>query len=211
MANMPRPAGTLRQCHHQIPWGLSMLRPSCFMRPISLAISLAAAVLLGTAAVNAQASKANAETSAEAAPVLLTKISYPKVLDMLAGTGITAELVTSDDGISYLVGTYRNTGFIMRLIECDTPKTESCTTLAIFANFVEEEGQKVSASDKAKINQYNENEVFGRAYFSSDGTSLGIDMVISIEGGVTETYFKAQLENWTTALGTFLSQLADPQ
>ncbi len=178
------------------------------MRSVSLAISMSVAVLLTAAPGMAQTAE---PAGTEAAPALLTKISYASVLSLLAGTGITAELVTSDDGISYLVGTYRNTSFVMRLIECDTPKAEACTTLAIFANFVEDEGQKVTAADKVKINQYNENEVFGRAYFSSDDTSLGIDMVISIEGGVTEAYFKAQLENWTSALGTFLSQLADPQ
>ena len=128
---------------------------------------------------------------------------------MLNGTDITGELITSDDGISYMVGTYRNTSFIMRLIGCETKKSEKCTTLAIFANFLEEDGQKISADDKVKINQYNENEVFGRAYFSEDETSLGIDTVISIEGGATDAYVKAQLENWKRALGRFLSQLAD--
>ncbi len=142
---------------------------------------------------------------------LITHISYPQVMDLLDGTGITAELITSDDGVSYLVGTYNNTSFIMRLIECESEKLAKCTTLAIFANFLEDEGAQISGGDKNKINGYNENEIFGRAYYSADGTALGIDMVISIEGGVTEAFFKAQLDNWTSALGLFLSQLAKPQ
>ena len=152
---------------------------------------------------------AQAAPPTDAAPQLLSTLSYKTVTDLLVGTDITSELVTSDDGVSYLVGSYRNTSFIMRLIGCQTKKSEQCTTLAIFANFLEGEGQKITAEDKVKINQYNENEVFGRAYFSEDETSLGIDTVISIEGGATDAYVKAQLENWKRALGRFLSQLAD--
>ena len=142
---------------------------------------------------------------------VISQLSYPTVLSLLADTGITAELVTSDDNVSYLVGTYRNTSFIMRLIDCQSEKAEACTTLAIFANFVEDDGKTITDGDKTKINQYNENEVFGRAYYSADGTALGVDMVVSIEGGTTDAFVKAQLVNWTEALGTFLQQLADPQ
>ncbi len=150
-------------------------------------------------------------TAAPATPEIISHISYQRLLALMPDTGITAERITSDDGISYLVGTYRNTSFIMRLIECESVAAEKCTTLAIFANFIEQDDGKISETDKQKINSYNESEIFGRAYFAGDQTALGVDMVISVEGGVTEDYVKAQLSNWTDALGGFLSQLSDPE
>lgn len=147
-----------------------------------------------------------AATGSTGSPEIIRQISYEKVLSLLTGTGITAELIRSDDNITYLVGTFKDTSFIMRLIECESEKAEKCSTLAIFANFIED--KPASETDKAKINTYNEKEVFGRAYFASDGSAIGIDTVISVEGGVTQTHFKAQLINWTEALGKFLAQLA---
>ncbi len=185
-------------------------RPTAFFSIVASCLAFTTVITFAeTAPAPKTETTAPAPASSDTAPKLLTTLSYKTVADLLGGTEITSELVTSDDGVSYLVGTYRNTSFIMRLIGCETKKSEKCTTLAIFANFLEGEGQKITAEDKAKINQYNENEVFGRAYFSEDETSLGIDTVISIEGGATDAYVKAQLGNWKRALGRFLSQLAD--
>ena len=189
-------------------WGISMTKMRHPIRRALITFAGAIAVCFAFGGASAQTEEAGAP--AEASQVI-SQLSYQKVLSLLADTGITAELITSDDHVSYLVGTYRNTSFIMRLIECQSEKAEACTTLAIFANFVEDEGKTITDADKSKINQYNENEVFGRAYYSADGTALGVDMVISIEGGTTEAFVKAQLINWTEALGTFLQQLSDPQ
>ena len=187
-----------------------------FRRPIACFTFVASCLVFTLATAFAETppapeteATAPAEAASDTAPKVLTTLSYKTVSGLLDGTEITSELITSDDGVSYMVGTYRSTSFIMRLIGCESKKSENCTTLAIFANFLEGEGQKITAEDKAKINQYNENEVFGRAYFSEDETSLGIDTVISIEGGATDAYVKAQLSNWKRALGRFLSQLAD--
>ncbi len=79
----------------------------------------------------------------------------------------------------------------------------ACEELLFFANF--ELGRSISTADIRKVNSFNESQVFGRAYFIESKSTVGVDYVIELGGGVSPDHLAENIGRWADVISAFVS------
>lgn len=123
------------------------------------------------------------------------------------------ELVLTDAGLNPTITQDAETGapvasgkvgqitFWVRALDCaGTPP--ACGTLVFFANF--ELGRQMTHTDYRIINNFNDRQIFGRAYIIESQAQVGVDYVIELEGGVTKEHVAQNVARWTDVVAAFL-------
>lgn len=92
------------------------------------------------------------------------------------------------------------------LRDCDDPSAGGCQTVLFFANF--SLGRKLEMADIEILNSYNDEFVVGRAYFlkkeGEDPDEVGVDLRVSLKGGVTRLHFNEEAAGWETVVFNFI-------
>lgn len=101
--------------------------------------------------------------------------------------------------------------FWVRTLDCSGTKTVSCSTLVFFRNFTLSTG---SATPRHifLINQYNEQNLSGRAYLlpgaaPGGGDQVGIDYVVDLKGGVSTDHLAGRIAQWSQIVRAFIGQM----
>ncbi|MHA7873628.1 MAG: type III secretion system chaperone family protein, partial [Hyphococcus sp.] len=96
--------------------------------------------------------------------------------------------------------------FYVRAIDCSgTPA--ACENLIFFANFPL--GRSVTAQDYRTVNSFNDGQVFGRAYIIESRSTVGVDYVIELGGGVTEDHLAQNISRWADVIGAFVAKFQE--
>ena len=88
--------------------------------------------------------------------------------------------------------------FFVRALDC---AENACSTLMFFANF--ELGRNAVSTDYSIVNQYNERQVFGRAYVIDERGEVGVDYVIELGGGVSKENVAVNISTWGDVINAF--------
>ena len=96
--------------------------------------------------------------------------------------------------------------FYVRALSC-SGSPAACETLVFFANF--ELGRTVTAGDFRLVNSFNDSQVFGRAYVLEGTSEVGVDYVIELGGGVTETHLSQNMSRWADVISAFVSKFQE--
>lgn len=96
--------------------------------------------------------------------------------------------------------------FFVRALDCSgTPA--ACENLMFFANF--DLGRTASAQDFRIVNDFNDSQVFGRAYVLEDADQVGVDYVIELGGGVSKDHLSTNISRWADVIGAFVTEFRE--
>ncbi len=119
-----------------------------------------------------------------------------------AGLGPTM-LEDASTGAPVANGRAGEFSFFVRALEC-SGKPAACENLVFFANF--DLGRTATAQDFRIVNDFNDGQVFGRAYVLEDKNQVGVDYVIELGGGVSEDHLSQNVSRWADVIGAFVDQ-----
>jgi Putative bacterial sensory transduction regulator len=119
---------------------------------------------------------------------------------VLQDMGYKAEMTKDDSGDPLIKSSSGGSNFAVFFFGCT--KNTDCRTVQFFAGY----------SDKkptlARINEWNMNKRFGRAYISSSG-SARVEMDVDLDdGGVSTKLFEDNIEFWVLLMGQFEKHIA---
>jgi Putative bacterial sensory transduction regulator len=122
------------------------------------------------------------------------------VASALQGMGYKAEMTKDDSGDPLIKSSSSGSNFAIFFFGCT--KNTDCRTIQFFAGY----------SDKkptlARINEWNMNKRFGRAYISTSG-SARVEMDVDLDdGGVSTKLFEDNVEFWVLLMGQFEKHIA---
>lgn len=147
-----------------------------------------------------------AETPAvEAAGGVIQRINGETFLKIVQEIGWTGELTETEKGVPVVLGVYKDEAgtafdFEAGLYRCEEGK--GCFDLVFTRSF---EAKKPVTLQM--VNAYNQSQLFGCAYLTSDG-KLGISMSHTIQGGVTRQTIKEILDWWREVMVNAESKIA---
>jgi hypothetical protein len=96
--------------------------------------------------------------------------------------------------------------FFVRALEC-SGKPAACENLVFFANF--DLGRSATASDFRIVNDFNDGQVFGRAYVLENQGQVGVDYVIELGGGVSEEHLSKNISRWADVISAFVEKFKE--
>ena len=139
----------------------------------------------------------------------ISGVTASELETILEDAGLSPDMRTdSADGTPVAVGKIGDYTFIVRALNCSgTPK--SCSELLFFANFPL--GRQPTVRDLLALNEFNETQVFGRAYLlPNTGTSaeVGVDYVIELDGGVSEDHVSNNITRWGDVVAAFVERMS---
>jgi hypothetical protein len=122
------------------------------------------------------------------------------VAKALQAMGYRAEMTKDDSGDPLIKSSSSGSNFAIFFFGCT--KNTDCRTVQFFAGY----------SDKkptlARINEWNMNKRFGRAYISSSG-SARVEMDVDLDdGGISPKLFEDNVEFWVLLMGQFEKHIA---
>jgi len=118
------------------------------------------------------------------------------VVRALKSAGYEAEVGADKDGSPTVTSTASGSRFMIFFYNCTGGK--SCATVQFFASY-----EVKPAVTLDKINQWNREQRFGRAYLDKDGDPV-VEMDLDLDdGGVSTPLFKDNVEFWVSVLGRF--------
>jgi len=68
----------------------------------------------------------------------------------------------------------------------------------------------LSVADLVAVNNYNESQVFGRAYVlrsSGESGEVGVDYVIELGGGVSKEHIEENVARWADVVAAFIQTM----
>lgn len=98
--------------------------------------------------------------------------------------------------------------FFVRALSC-SGEPMACENLVFFANF--ELGRDVSPNDFRTVNNFNDSQVFGRAYVLERQNQVGVDYVIELGGGVTTDHLSENISRWADVISAFVERFREGQ
>ncbi len=161
------------------------------MKIIAAAVLVAAQLFL-TGAASAQTREA------------LTADEIESVLEA-AGLGPT---MTEDaaTGMPVASGSSGEIQFWVRALGCSGDPA-ACENLVFFANF--DLGRPVTQSDYRVVNNFNDSQLFGRAYILERQDQVGVEYVIELGGGVTMEHVAGNVSRWSDVIDAFVRKFSE--
>lgn len=147
-----------------------------------------------------------------AAAQSIDSVNADELQSILENAGLNPELsIDSSSGAPVAVAELGDYKFFVRAMNCSgTPK--SCSELMFFANFPL--GRALSVQDLVAVNNYNESQVFGRAYVlrsSGQNGEVGVDYVIELAGGVSKDHIEENVARWADVVAAFIQTMTGSQ
>lgn len=96
--------------------------------------------------------------------------------------------------------------FYVRALSC-AGAPMACENLVFFANF--DLGRAPTAQDFRIINEFNDSQMFGRAYVLENQRQVGVDYVIELGGGVTEDHLAQNIGRWADVISAFVAKFRE--
>ncbi|MBT8472422.1 MAG: YbjN domain-containing protein, partial [Marinicaulis sp.] len=97
-------------------------------------------------------------------------------------------------------------GFFVRAMSC-SGSPAACENLMFFANF--ELGRAATTNDLRVVNQFNDSQVFGRAYVLEQQNQVGVDYVIELGGGVSQEHLAQNISRWADVISAFVAKFQE--
>ncbi len=119
---------------------------------------------------------------------------------LLAEFGYDVEVDEDDQGDPYFITSKNGTRFVVIFYGCDkNPSAISrvCGDVQFRSSY-----EAPDAASLDRMNNWNRDFRFGKAYVDSDGDPT-IEMVVNMTGGVTPSYVRNTLKWWTIVLRDF--------
>ena len=127
---------------------------------------------------------------------------------VLSQAGLSPQMKTdSTNNAPVAFGQVGEYEFTVRAMNCGG-SPQACGELMFFANF--NLGRQLTVRDFFPINQFNESQVFGRAYVlmsSGENGEVGVDYVIELNGGVTKDHVTQNVERWSDVVTAFINSM----
>lgn len=118
----------------------------------------------------------------------------------LQAMGYKAEMTKDDSGDPLIKSSSGGSNFAIFFFGCT--KNVDCRTVQFFAGYTDRK------PTLARINEWNMNKRFGRAYISSSG-SARVEMDVDLDdGGVSGKLFEDNVEFWVLLMGQFEKHIA---
>jgi len=134
-------------------------------------------------------------TNIDVAQAQTIKSSIEGIANALDEEGYQAKIERSEDQ-SFIVSSTAGNRFAIFLSDCDG---DLCETMQFYAGF-EAQGRTISLG---KLNQWNADRRFGRAYRDSDGDAVVEMDVNMVEQGISKELFADNLSLWTAIVSTY--------
>ncbi|MFQ5562006.1 MAG: YbjN domain-containing protein [Parvularculaceae bacterium] len=150
----------------------------------------AAAVMVSGTAIAQAAAQATTALTADEMELVLTEAGLNPTITKDASTGAP---VAS--------GKLGQITFWVRALDC-SGEPAACATLVFFANF--DLGRQITHTDYRIINNFNDKQVFGRAYIIESQAQVGVDYVIELDGGVSRDHVTQNVARWADVVAAFL-------
>ncbi|MEL6111556.1 MAG: YbjN domain-containing protein [Pseudomonadota bacterium] len=145
---------------------------------------------------------------ASAAAQTIDAVTAETLETILEEAGLSPEMKTDATTNSPVaIGQVGEFSFTVRTLDC-SGRPQRCTTLMFFANF--ELGRRITGGDFVAINNFNESQVFGRAYVlrsSGEKGEVGVDYVIELDGGVSRDHLAGNIERWGDIVSAFITSI----
>ncbi len=132
-------------------------------------------------------------------PSMIDGNSLDDILNLARGYG-SATLGAQDSGAAKISGKIEGQPYTIYFSSCNKQTHKDCFDLDIYAGYV---GSKPSQD---KINDWNFNTRFARAYIDKDGNA-GMDMDVNLEHGVTADNMDSTLGLWAELVKKFSDYL----
>jgi len=118
----------------------------------------------------------------------------------LQAMGYKAEITKDDSGDPLIKSSSSGTNFAIFFFGCT--KNVDCRTIQFFAGYADRK------PTLARINEWNMNKRFGRAYNSSSGAAR-VEMDVDLDdGGIGPKLFEDNVEYWVLLMGQFEKHIA---
>lgn len=141
---------------------------------------------------------------APASAQLIDKITGDQLGAAMTAAGLNADIITdASTGAPVIRGSNGDFNFYVRALSC-AGQPMACENLVFFANF--SLGRTATAQDFRIVNEFNESQVFGRAYVIPETNEVGIDYVIELGGGVTEDHLSQNIGRWADVVNSFVAK-----
>lgn len=151
-------------------------------------------LILGSFLIAGMAQGAHAADAA-----LIDGNSTDDILNLMRGYG-SATLGTQDDGAPKIFGKIDGQPYTIYFSSCDDKTHTDCQDLDLYAGYL---GVKPSLD---KINSWNRDTRFARAYIDSQGDA-GMDMDVNTEHGVSSDNMDSTLGLWAQLVKKFTAYL----
>lgn len=146
-------------------------------------------LLLGASAMAAAAPAGNA------ANANVTAANVQSVVSALQRAGYKGIVKREEDGDPYIESASGGHDFLVLFYGCT--KGENCATVQFYA------GWREHKADLAKINSWNTENRFGRAYLT-DEKAARVEMDVDLDdGGMSPALFEDNIEFWVAVMGKF--------
>lgn len=127
----------------------------------------------------------------------------------LSEAGLNPTMLTdSATGAPVANGAAGDFTFFVRALSC-SGEPLACENLVFFANF--ELGRDVSPNDFRTVNNFNDSQVFGRAYVLERQAQVGVDYVIEMGGGVAPEHLAENIGRWADVISAFVESFREGQ
>ena len=138
---------------------------------------------------------------------MIDRITGDQLESVLDAAGLNPSIIPDvDTGAPVGQGTAGEFTFFVRALSCSgTPA--ACENLVFFANFGL--GRAPSARDYQIVNDFNESNVFGRAYIIEDKKQVGVDYVIELGGGVSNDHLSENIGRWADVITAFVEKFRE--
>lgn len=131
----------------------------------------------------------------------ITAADPERIAEVVRNKGFEVDLTKDDDGDPLIHAEGNGYKFVILFYGCTAGK--ECTTLGLYA------GWTGSSADIEKINQWNRDNRFGRAYIDKDNDPV-VEMDIDLDdGGMSPLLFEDHLEFWLSVIGQYSKFIFD--
>mgnify|MGYP005996566675 CR=1 FL=1 len=126
-----------------------------------------------------------------------------QIAKVMRDAGYKAEIVRSEGEDPFIKSASNGQVFVVVFYGCR--KGADCKTVQFYSGFTLD----AKPVDLERINEWNANNRFGRAYRDDEG-DVAIEMDVDLEdGGMSEELFKDNLEYWDAISGEFSASVFD--
>ena len=150
---------------------------------------------------------ASMAVAASAEAQLIDSLTGDQMKSALDAAGLSPTILEdAASGAPVAAGKVGGFNFFVRALSCSgTPK--ACENLLFFANF--DLGREATPRDYQILNNFNESQVFGRAYLIEGKNEVGVDYVIELSGGVSEEHLAENIGRWSDVISAFVTKFRE--